>query len=139
MPLFHFIWKHVVYDSANQEFSVFCDMDSEPGFIWALVQSLSLENADIFRGQRFGINLPLNFDSRSSMSVESSSSGNGVDRTMCRMPLLQMQSLLNTLNILRETCNFTTHGLKKTDYARAKLKNHDFFGHFRISVFIMST
>ena len=90
MPLFYFIWKHVVYDSANQEFSVFCDLDSVPGFIWTLVQSFSLENTEIFRGQRFGINLPLNLDSRSSMSVESSSSGSGVDRTMYRMPLLQM-------------------------------------------------
>ena len=90
MPLFYFIGKHVVYDSANQEFSVFCDLDSVPGFIWTLVQSFSLENTEIFRGQRFGINLPLNLDSRSSMSVESSSSGSGVDRTMYRMPLLQM-------------------------------------------------
>ena len=90
MPLFHFIWKHVVYDSANQEFSVFCDMDSEPGFIWTLVQSFSLENIDIFGGKRFGINLPLNFDSRSSMSVKSSSSASAVDRTMYRMPLLLM-------------------------------------------------
>ena len=70
MPLFYFIWKHAVHDSANQEFSVFCDMDSEPGFTWTLAQSFSLENTDIFRGKRFGINLPLNFDSRSSMSVE---------------------------------------------------------------------
>ena len=31
---------------------------------------------------------------------------------------------------LRATCNFPTHGLKITDYARAKLKNHDFFGTF---------
>ena len=49
-----------------------------------------LGNTEIFRGQLFGINLPLNLDSRSSMSVESSSSGSGVDRTMYRMPLLQM-------------------------------------------------
>ena len=90
MPLFYFIWKHVVYDSANQQFSVFCDMDSEPGFIWTLVQSFSLENIDIFGGKRFGINLPQNFDSRSSMSVESSSSASAVERTMYRMPLLLM-------------------------------------------------
>ena len=139
MPLFYLIWKHVVYDSANQEFSVFCDMDSEPGFIWTLLQSFSLENTDISRGQRFGINLPLNFDSQSSTSVESSSSGSGVDRTMYRMPLLQMQSLADDSTHLLATCNFPTRGLKKTDYARAKLKNHDFFGHFRIIVFIMST
>ena len=108
MPLFYFIWKHVVYDSANQEFSVFCDMDSEPGFIRTLFQSFSLENTDIFRGQRFGINLPLNFDCRSSTSVESSSSGSGVDWTMYRMPLLQMQSLADHSTHLRATCNFPT-------------------------------
>ena len=105
-------------------------MDSEPGFIWTLVQSFSLENTDIFRGQRFGIDLPLNFDSRSSMSVESSSSGSGVDRTMYRMPLLQMQSLADHSTHLQATCNFPTHGLKKTDYARTKPKNHAFFGTF---------
>ena len=114
MPLFYLIWKHVVYDSANQEFSVFCDMDSEPGFIWTLLQSFSLENTDISRGQRFGINLPLNFDSQSSTSVESSSSSSGVDRTMYRKPLLQMQSLAE----------------HSSDYARAKLKNHALFGTF---------
>ena len=105
-------------------------MDSEPGFIRTLVQSFSLENTDIFRGQRFGINLPLNFDSRSSMSVESSSSGSGVDRMMCIMLLLQMQSLADHSTHLRATWNFPTHGLKKTDYARAKLKNHALFGTF---------
>ena len=46
------------------------------------------------------------------------------------MPLLQMQSLADQSTQLRATCNFLTHGFKKkTDYryARAKLKNHDFF------------
>ncbi|CAH3041142.1 unnamed protein product [Porites evermanni] len=76
------------------------------------------KNTDIFRGQRFGINLPLNFDSRS------------IDRTMYRMPLLQMQSLADHSTHFRATCNFPTHGVKKTDYARDKLKNHDFFGTF---------
>ena len=105
-------------------------MDSEPGFIRTLVQSFSLENTDIFRGKRFRLNLPLNFDSRNSMSVESRSSGSGVDRTMYRMSSLQMQSLADHSTHLQATCNFPTHGLKITDYARAKLKNHDFFGTF---------
>ena len=46
------------------------------------------------------------------------------------MSLLQMQSLADHSTDLRATCNFPTHGLKITDYARAKLKNHDFFGTF---------
>ena len=105
-------------------------MDSEPGFIWALIQTFSFENTDIFRGQRFGINLPLNFDSQSSTSVESGSSGSGVDWTMYRMSLLQMQSLADHSTQLQATCNFPTYGLKITDYARAKLKNHAFLGKF---------
>ena len=53
------------------------------------------------------------------------------DWTMYRMPLLQMQSLADQSTQLRATWNFLTHGLKKTDNAaRAKLKNHDFFGPF---------
>ena len=46
------------------------------------------------------------------------------------MSLLQMQSLADHSTHLRGTCNFPTQGLKITDYARAKLKNHDFFGTF---------
>ena len=50
---------------------------------------------------------------------------------MYRMPLLQMQSLADHSTHLRATCNFPTHGPKKTDQAaRAKLKNHAFFGTF---------
>ncbi|CAH3041133.1 unnamed protein product [Porites evermanni] len=83
-------------------------MDSEPGFIWTLVQSLSfsLENTDIFRGQRFGINLPLNFVSRSSMSWSRLDD-------VSRMPLLQMQSLADHSTQLQATCNLPTYGLKK--------------------------
>ena len=43
------------------------------------------------------------------------------------MSLLQMQSLADHSTHLRATRNFPTHGLKITDYARAKLKIHDFF------------
>ena len=39
---------------------------------------------------------------------------------MYRMSLLQMQSL----------ADHSTHGLKIIDYARVKMKNHDFFGTF---------
>ena len=49
---------------------------------------------------------------------------------MYRMSLLQMQSLADHSTHLRATCNFPTPGLKITDYARAKLKNHAFFGTF---------
>ena len=131
MPLFYLIWKHVVYDSANQEFSVFCDMNSEPGFIWTLFQSFSVENTDIFRGKRFGINVPLNFNSRSGTSVESSSSGSGVAIGRCiECRCYRCNLWLTTLHVLKATCNFPTHGLKETDYACAKLKNHSFFGTF---------
>ena len=107
----------ILFESTSSTTPRFCDMNSEPGFIWTLFQSFSVENTDIFRGKRFGINLPLNFDDRNSMSVESSSSGSGVEGTMYRMSLLQMQSLADHSTHLRATRNFPTHDLKITDYA----------------------
>ena len=51
-------------------------------------------------------------------------------RIECRC-YMQVQSLADHSTHLRATCNFPTYGLKKTDNAaRAKLKNHNFFGPF---------
>ena len=36
--------KYHIVDSANEAFSVLCDMESEPGFVWALIKSYSLAN-----------------------------------------------------------------------------------------------
>ena len=98
------------FDSANQSFSAFCDMESESGFIWTLIQSFSLANKDKFKNKMFGDDFPVNH------------ANNDIDRSSHRLSLLQMQFIANQSTHFRATCNFPTEGLQYTDYARAKLE-----------------
>ena len=68
------------------------------------------------------------------MSVESSSSGSGVDRTMYRMPLLQMQSLADHSTHFRATCNFPTHGVKKNRLRARQVEKSRLFRYIFVSV-----
>ncbi|KAJ7381060.1 Fibrinogen- domains (FReDs) [Desmophyllum pertusum] len=40
--------KYRIYNAQNQPFLVYCDLESEPEFFWALIQSFSLENKTQF-------------------------------------------------------------------------------------------
>ena len=108
--------KYLVLDTENKTFSVYCDIDSEPGFVWTLIQSFSLANAGMFFSKAFGVDFPVN------------QSKNEVDWYLYRLPLSQMQSIANHSTHLRATCNYPTEGLRFTDYARAELEGHDIFG-----------
>ena len=108
--------KYLIFDSANEAFYIFCDMESESGFLWALVQSFSLANKDMFEEKMFGTDFPVNHDTK-----------NNVDWNSYRLSLPQMESLANYSTHFRVTCNFPTEGLQYTDYARAKLEGHDIF------------
>jgi len=90
-------------------------MESESGFVWALIQSFSLANKDMFRKKMFGKDFPVNHTK------------NEVDWNSYRLSLPQMESLANHSTHLRVTCNFPTDDLQYTDYARAKLEGHDIF------------
>ena len=108
--------KYLIFsDDGNEAFSVFCDMTSESGFVWALIQSFSLDNKDMFKDKMFGVDFPVN------------QTMNEVDWNSHRLSLTQMESLANHSTHLRATCNFPTEGLHYTDYARAKLEGHDIF------------
>ena len=108
--------KYVIFNSTNEPFSVYCDLQSEPGFVWALIQTFSLANKDTFKLIGFGTDFPVN------------QHGSEVNWNSYRLPLSQMRSLANHSKHLRVTCNFPTDGLQYTDYARAKLAGHDIFG-----------
>ena len=107
--------KYFILDSANEAFSVFCDMESESGFVWALIQSFSLANKGMFEEKMFGTDFPVNHTK------------NTVDWNSYRLSLPQMESIANHSTHLRVTCNFPTEGLQYIDYARAKLEGHDIF------------
>ena len=107
--------KYLIFDSANQSFSVFCDMESS-GFVWALIQSFSLANNPLFKNRMFGADFPVN------------NAYNDVVWNSYRLSLQQMWSIANQSTHVRATCNFPKEGLKYTDYARAKLEVLNIFG-----------
>ena len=95
-------------------------MQSEPSFVWTLIQSFSLAKKDTFENKPFGVNFEINNDKKK------------VDWNGYRLSLSQMKSLADHSTHLRATCNFSTDGLQYTDYARAKLAGHDIFGNWTI-------
>ena len=108
--------KYDIYNSDNERFSVYCDLQSEPGFVWTLIQSLSLSKRNAFNYAGFGKNVEIDIEEGE------------VNWNEFRLSLSQMQYLANHSTHLRATCNFSTDGLQYTDYARAKLAGHNIFG-----------
>ena len=108
--------KYHIFDFANQAFSVFCDMESTSGFVWALIQSFSLANNPLFKNTMFSSDFPMN------------NTNNDVVWNLYRLSLQQMWSIANQSTHFRATCNFPTQGLQYTDYARAKLEVVNIFG-----------
>ena len=109
---------HFLYDSQKNLFPVYCDFDSEAGYVWALVQSFALANNDQFKHSRFGVDHPVNED------------GGKVSWNSYRLSLSRKQSIADASTHLRATCNFPDDGLVYTDYARAKLESHNLFGYW---------
>ncbi|XP_022805533.1 uncharacterized protein LOC111342696 [Stylophora pistillata] len=110
--------KYEIFDSNNEPFSVYCDLKSEPGFVWTMIESFSLAERKTFMDKGFNKNFEF---------VIEKGKGNW---NRYRLSLLQMQSLADHSTHLRATCNFPTDGLHYVDYARAKLTDHDIFGNW---------
>ncbi|PFX14045.1 hypothetical protein AWC38_SpisGene21830 [Stylophora pistillata] len=51
-----------IFGSANKPFSVYCDLQSEPSFVWTLIQSFSFGEKDRFIGKAFLYDYPVNQD-----------------------------------------------------------------------------
>lgn len=110
--------KYNILNSANELFSVYCDLQSQPGFVWALIQSFSIANKDIYKDKGFGTDFPVN------------DNNNEQDWNSYRLSLSHMLSVANYSTHLRVTCNFPANGLQYKDYARAVLAGHDIFGNW---------
>ncbi|KAL9956810.1 hypothetical protein ACROYT_G038349 [Oculina patagonica] len=106
--------KYRIYDAQNQSFLVYCDLESESDFFWALIQSFSLENREKFK-KHFNIDYPVDED-----SLE-------VNWASHRLSLSHMQHLAGHSTHLRATCNFNSEGFSYTDYARADMTSHKLF------------
>ena len=52
-----------ILDEGNVSFPVYCDLGSEPGVAWTLIQSHSLQNNNAFKSKAFYLHdLPINQD-----------------------------------------------------------------------------
>ncbi|KAL9967805.1 hypothetical protein ACROYT_G026101 [Oculina patagonica] len=105
---------YFIMDQHNKSFPVFCDFGSEPGFVWTLIQSHSLENNDAFRSKAFYLHdLPINQDAPEWESY--------------RLSMSRMTYIGNSSTHWRATCNFPTNGVDYQDYARTSLDRLDLF------------
>ena len=98
---------YTLYDPASKSFfQTFCDLTSENGFVWTLLESFSLANKKNFKNRSFLRDYPVN--------------ENSFKWNKFRLSLPKMSSTLSHSTHFRATCNFNTDGLVTTDYLRAK-------------------
>ena len=98
---------YTLYDPASKSFfQTFCDLTSENGFVWTLLESFSLANKKDFQSRSFLQDYPVN--------------ENSFKWNKFRLSLPIMNSTLSHSTHFRATCNFNTDGLVTTDYLRAK-------------------
>ncbi|XP_067028479.1 uncharacterized protein [Acropora muricata] len=96
-----------LYDPASKSFyQTFCDLTSETGFVWTLIESFSLADNNDFKNQPFLRDHPVNQNSFKWNNFPFS------------LPIIN--STLSHSTHFRATCNFNTDGLVTTDYLRTK-------------------
>ncbi|XP_067026117.1 uncharacterized protein [Acropora muricata] len=98
---------YTLYDPGSKSFyQTFCDLTSENGFVWTLLESFSLANNNHFKAQPLEKDYPVN--------------QNSFKWNKFRLSLPIMTSTLSHSTHVRATCNFNADGLVTTDYLRAK-------------------
>ena len=94
----------------NDTIQSYCDFDSEPGKVWTLIESFSLENKAFYKRKPFYFNVPRN---------ETRFNWNDY-----RVSYQAMVNIRDNSTHWRVTCNFLS-GLNFTDYARTTLQDTD--------------
>ena len=104
-----------MYPSKAESFTVFCDLESEPGAAWTLVLSHAMEyrHKDTIAPFKkpLNMNLPVNELSP--------------NWKMYRMSLGQMTSLKSQSTHWRVTCSFPQYRVDYRDYLRVKFSSLD--------------
>ena len=92
-------------------YEVFCDANSEKGFVWTLIESFSRRNKNEFAKKPFYKGYPITQDA--------------FTWSKFRLSLPRMIVTANRSTHVRATCNFNTEELQNRDYFRAKLSEID--------------
>ncbi|RDD39155.1 hypothetical protein TrispH2_008130 [Trichoplax sp. H2] len=112
---------YVLFDSTNKPFATYCDFESDSGFAWTLIESLSLAKAKTS-------------NYRKNFAYDAESEDCGVNWSDFRLSKSRMLSIKNNpgTNYLRATCNFNAEvdkGLTDhRDYLRVALCRYNMFG-----------
>ncbi|RDD39591.1 hypothetical protein TrispH2_008126 [Trichoplax sp. H2] len=111
---------YVIYDSLNRPFTTFCDFNSDVGFVWTLIESLSLANA---KKSKY----------RKSFYYDVSTSGCSINWSEFRLCKSVMKSIADARGSthFRATCNFNIEDIKginnHRDYLRVSFCNYPNF------------
>lgn len=96
-----------IVDKKDIPFPVYCDFGPEPGFVWTLIQSHSLNNNRAFRNRSFySYNMYVNQNNPESWNFY-------------RLSMPRMKSIRDASTHWRATCNFPTDGVDYRDYVRS--------------------
>lgn len=106
---------YVILDHNENNLTVYCDLTSEPEFIWTLVESFSLENVGQFR------NMP--FFKTDYVAVNEVN----FDWSEYKMSHAHVQHVRAASTHWRATCNYLTRDIDYTDYLRTSLDYFDIF------------
>jgi len=105
-----------IYDAAGNGFTVYCDMQTEPGAAWALLISWSFKNKGFshFRSSPLSVNDPVN--------------ENSPNWFLYRLTADRMKSLRDVSTHWRATCSFDKYGINHyKDYIRGRFAETDIF------------
>ncbi|XP_073249322.1 uncharacterized protein [Porites lutea] len=105
-----------IYDAAGNGFTVFCDMETEPGAAWTLVTSWNFKNK-LFRNFRI-----------TPLSINDPVNENSPNWFLYRLTVDRMKSLRHVSTHWRATCSYDKYGINNyKDYVRGKFAEADIF------------
>ena len=102
---------YYVIHNKQESYVVFCDINTEIGFAYTLIESFALKRNAFFASKSLAVNWPIN---------ENSPNWNMYRLSHSRMSLLRDRS-----TYWRATCNFPFVGIDYQDYVRARITDVD--------------
>lgn len=111
---------HSITLPSGQDLKVYCDFNTEPGFVWTLIESFAYEKNVQFQEKPFPVDFPVNPGSP--------------DWKEYRMSHNHMMHIKSHATLWRATCKYDTDGLQKIDYMTGLLSQTDIFAYTSASV-----
>jgi hypothetical protein len=101
---------YVIHDG-TESYVVFCDINTEIGFAWTLIESVALKHNSLVATKAFFADWPIN--------------ENSPNWNVYRLSLGRMSRIRDHSTYWRATCEFPSKGIDYRDYVRAKLSDVD--------------